>query len=386
MYLISPWREHGDLSKFVSARLRFLGLSEDERARHRNRAAFEAFKGWDIIYGILSGLAYLHENKVIYGDMRAANVLLDTEIRPMLCDFGMTKVLDGTHNTTSTAMKGAGSLRWTSPEMLMNVPKSRESDIYASGMTIVEVITGKVPFLDIISSGAITFAIISGQHPALEPLSRDHTSFEDLWMLASSCWDHNTDKRPSAEDSLTMMATSAGARNESNTSPSPHNGGDCSTSSDGEWERIPSGHDSNVDERPQEQLLQQSEAQDTVQVQDQLLNQELTDLGQYRILLQDLVIDEAYIIGKGGFGVMAYGKLSGYPSPVAVKRLRSDEAQDIRVAKRLVREMKAWSKLRHSPPDRVLLEREFEHGPNCVPNPAQRKCERLSGASKPKRS
>ncbi|KAG8984002.1 hypothetical protein FRB93_006841 [Tulasnella sp. JGI-2019a] len=79
----------------------------------------------------------------------------------------------------------------------------------------------------------------------------------------------------------------------------------------------------------------------------QRLNRELMDLGQYRILLQDLEIDETSVIGRGGFGVVLYGKLSGYPSPVAVKRLRSDETQDIRIAKRLVREMKAWSKLRH---------------------------------------
>ncbi|KAG8986567.1 hypothetical protein FRB93_005229 [Tulasnella sp. JGI-2019a] len=94
--------------------------------------------------------------------------------------------------------------------MLMNAPKSRESDIYAFGMTIVEVITGKVPFPDIISPGAIAMAITSGQRPTLEPLSRDQTSFGDLWMLASSCWDHNPDKRPSAKDSLNKMTASAG--------------------------------------------------------------------------------------------------------------------------------------------------------------------------------
>ncbi|KAG8986568.1 hypothetical protein FRB93_005230 [Tulasnella sp. JGI-2019a] len=80
-YLISPWLEHGDLSRFVPARLRFFGLSEDERAHRPERVAFEIFDEWDIIYGIVSGLAYLHENNVVHGDMKAANVLLDTGIR-----------------------------------------------------------------------------------------------------------------------------------------------------------------------------------------------------------------------------------------------------------------------------------------------------------------
>ncbi|KAG8989972.1 hypothetical protein FRB94_013835 [Tulasnella sp. JGI-2019a] len=79
----------------------------------------------------------------------------------------------------------------------------------------------------------------------------------------------------------------------------------------------------------------------------QALKWALADLGMYCIPLQNLEIDERDMIGSGGFGVVTQGRLSGYPSAVAVKRLRSDDAKDIRVAKRLVREMKAWSKLQH---------------------------------------
>ncbi|KAG8989973.1 hypothetical protein FRB94_013836 [Tulasnella sp. JGI-2019a] len=67
----------------------------------------------------------------------------------------------------------------------------------------------------------------------------------------------------------------------------------------------------------------------------------------YRILLHHLEINEKGMVGSGGFGVVTQVRLSGYSSPVAVKRLRSDDTKDIRVAKRLVREMKAWSRLRH---------------------------------------
>ncbi|KAG8984000.1 hypothetical protein FRB93_006839 [Tulasnella sp. JGI-2019a] len=90
-----------------------------------------------------------------------------------------------------------------------------------------------------------------------------------------------------------------------------------------------------------------SQGQDSAEVQRQHLSQDLMNLGSYRIPLEDLEIDDTSVIGRGGFGVVVCGKLSGYPSVVAVKRLRSDETQDIRVAKRLIREMKAWSKLRH---------------------------------------
>ncbi|KAG8981518.1 hypothetical protein FRB93_008574 [Tulasnella sp. JGI-2019a] len=77
------------------------------------------------------------------------------------------------------------------------------------------------------------------------------------------------------------------------------------------------------------------------------LNTALVGLGGHRIPLEHLEIDESSVIGRGGFGVLMRGKMRDYHSDVAVKRLTSDETRDIRVAKRLVREMKAWSKLKH---------------------------------------
>lgn len=58
----------------------------------------------------------------------------------------------------------------------------------------------------------------------------------------------------------------------------------------------------------------------------------MLSLGRHRIQLGDLQIEDEPI-GRGGFGTVMRGKLKGYASPVAVKRLRSDETQDIRVAK-----------------------------------------------------
>ncbi|KAG8873887.1 hypothetical protein FRB98_008728 [Tulasnella sp. 332] len=196
-YLVSPWMKYGDLSTFVPERLRFLELSKEERLSHTNRDAFEKFDEWNIILGIVSGLAYLHDSNVIHGDIKAANVLLDAEIRPALCDFGLTKVLDG-FSATSTAMKGAGSIRWTSPELLNGGPRSYQSDIFALGMTIAEIITGRLPLAEIVIPGAIILAIFQGQRPPTEPLSRNSKSFKDIWTVASSCWHPDPGQRPSA--------------------------------------------------------------------------------------------------------------------------------------------------------------------------------------------
>ncbi|KAG8872350.1 hypothetical protein FRB98_009657, partial [Tulasnella sp. 332] len=136
-YLVSPWVKYGDLSKFVPARMRYRALPEVEKGQDGDRLVFEAFDELKVVHGIASGIAYLHSRQVIHGDIKAANILLDHELVPALCDFGMTKVLDGM-SATSTAMKGAGSVPWMSPELLDNEPRSAESDIYALGVTIGE--------------------------------------------------------------------------------------------------------------------------------------------------------------------------------------------------------------------------------------------------------
>lgn len=157
-YLISPWVRYGDLAKFVPARMRYLEMSEDQRTLEADSAAFEQYdeyqmvSGRDVavssfidltrycyqVQGMISGITYLHSLNIIHGDIKCANVLLDQELIPIFCDFGMTKIRDG-YSTTSTAMKGAGSVQWMSPELLENMPKTTESDVYALGLTICEV-------------------------------------------------------------------------------------------------------------------------------------------------------------------------------------------------------------------------------------------------------
>ncbi|KAG8989817.1 hypothetical protein FRB94_011639 [Tulasnella sp. JGI-2019a] len=142
-YLLSPWMELGDLSRFVTSRVRFLGLEAGEQYLHPKATYFRNFREHSVITAIASGMAYMHENHVIHGDMKAANVLLDNTLQPKICDFGLAKVLHTEYESTSTGLKGGGTCRWMSPELLGfeggNTKKTTESDVYAFGMTIAEV-------------------------------------------------------------------------------------------------------------------------------------------------------------------------------------------------------------------------------------------------------
>lgn len=72
-------------------------------------------------------------------------MLLDDSVNPMLSDFGMSKVMEGEYGRTSPALKGMGSTRWKSPELMDDCPKTMKSDVYALGMTIVEVRLSTIP-------------------------------------------------------------------------------------------------------------------------------------------------------------------------------------------------------------------------------------------------
>ncbi|KAG8926120.1 hypothetical protein FRC01_009320 [Tulasnella sp. 417] len=88
------------------------------------------------------GLAYLHGRNppVVHGDIKSANVLIAEEVRGMLGDFGLSRVLeaDPTGLTTSRTIKG--SMRYMSPELLdENVIHTLQSDVWAFGCLALEV-------------------------------------------------------------------------------------------------------------------------------------------------------------------------------------------------------------------------------------------------------
>ncbi|KAG9024643.1 hypothetical protein FRB95_011248 [Tulasnella sp. JGI-2019a] len=168
------------------------------------RSTYLAFDEAETIHGIASGLAYLHEAHVIHGDLKASNVLLDDSVTPMICDFGLTK--NDQFHTTSDTMKGAGTVRWMCPSLMDGAPRSKKTDIYAFGMTIVEILTGKVPFPDLQSLSGVLFAVSEGRRPPFEPSARNDRDFKPLWDLAASCWQTQPAVRPGSYEILGRLA------------------------------------------------------------------------------------------------------------------------------------------------------------------------------------
>lgn len=85
---------------------------------------------------LASALAYLHRQGVVHGDVKGANMLVSRDIKILLCDFGLAKIIG---STTSTSCTGLGTLRWQAPELWDDSPKTYKSDVYAFGFTVYEV-------------------------------------------------------------------------------------------------------------------------------------------------------------------------------------------------------------------------------------------------------
>lgn len=122
-----------------------------------------------LLEDIASGLCYLHNyvsppGPIVHGDLKGVNVLESSNRRALLSDFGLSTVNISTFNMTVDALRG-GSFHWMAPELLDDYPASKESDVWALGMTILELFTRSIPFHDCRSVGSVTCRVMSGKLP-----------------------------------------------------------------------------------------------------------------------------------------------------------------------------------------------------------------------------
>lgn len=94
---------------------------------------------------IASALDYAHRRGIIHRDLKPQNVLLDEEGNAFLTDFGIAKILNETSALTQPGL-ALGTPLYMSPEQWLAKPIDARADLYALGIMLFEMLSGKVPF------------------------------------------------------------------------------------------------------------------------------------------------------------------------------------------------------------------------------------------------
>ena len=90
------------------------------------------------------GLAAAHARRLVHRDVKPQNVLIDSEGRAKVTDFGIARELEQDGLTKTGRV--LGTTDYVSPEQAMGQPVDARSDIYSLGVVLYEMLTGSVPF------------------------------------------------------------------------------------------------------------------------------------------------------------------------------------------------------------------------------------------------
>ncbi|KAG9142777.1 hypothetical protein Leryth_005528 [Lithospermum erythrorhizon] len=129
LYLVLELSPHGSLASLL----------------HSSKTKVEWTTRYKIALGTAEGLLYLHEGcqrRIIHRDIKAANILLTENLEPQICDFGLAKWLPE-HWTQLTISKFEGTFGYLAPEFLMHGTVDEKTDVFAFGVLLLELITGR---------------------------------------------------------------------------------------------------------------------------------------------------------------------------------------------------------------------------------------------------
>lgn len=98
----------------------------------------------EIMQQILSAIALAHDHRIIHRDLKPQNILINEDGVVKIVDFGIAIALSETSITQTNSM--LGSVHYLSPEQARGSMATNQSDLYAIGIILYEMLTGKVPF------------------------------------------------------------------------------------------------------------------------------------------------------------------------------------------------------------------------------------------------
>ncbi|XP_011034858.1 PREDICTED: probable leucine-rich repeat receptor-like protein kinase At1g35710 isoform X4 [Populus euphratica] len=184
MFLVYEYMEKGSL---------FCALRNDVEA-----VELKWMKRAHVIKDIAHALSYLHHDcnpAIVHRDISSSNVLLNSESKSFVADFGVARLLDpGSSNHTVLA----GTYGYIAPELAYTMVVTEKCDVYSFGVVALESLMGRHPG-DILSSSARAITLKEVLDPRLPPPTNEIV-IQNICIIASlafSCLHSNPKYRPS---------------------------------------------------------------------------------------------------------------------------------------------------------------------------------------------
>lgn len=150
----------------------------------RQRGALHPIEAVRIMMQIVSAIAAAHQNRIIHRDIKPQNILIDREGNVKITDFGIAVALSDTSLTQTNTL--LGSVHYLSPEQARGGMATIQTDIYALGIVLYELLTGKVPFD---GESAVSIALKHFQEPlppVMNPSVMIPQSLENIVLKATA--------------------------------------------------------------------------------------------------------------------------------------------------------------------------------------------------------
>jgi eukaryotic-like serine/threonine-protein kinase len=160
----------------------------------KEKGPFSAEETLSLTTQLLDALAHAHSAGVIHRDIKPGNVLVTDSGKVKVTDFGLAKVVQQRGGSNTMTQTVAGTLYYMSPEQIKGLKNvDIRSDIYSLGMTMYEMLAGRIPFDKTESDFTVQKAIVDGEIPS--PAKFNAGIPKKLVKIITKSIDKNPDKR-----------------------------------------------------------------------------------------------------------------------------------------------------------------------------------------------
>jgi serine/threonine protein kinase len=151
------------------------------------------------VIGIASALEFLHQQDIIFRDLKPSNIGFDHKGAVKLFDFAIATKLEENRKLLSRV----GTLRYMAPEVAMRKPYDRTADSYSFGMVLWEVCSLEEPYRKARNSWDLSLSVMqSDKHPKL---NANYVASIDVQQLLKHCWEVEPKERPSFTEIKAQM-------------------------------------------------------------------------------------------------------------------------------------------------------------------------------------